>query len=134
MMYANEERTLAGASRPGYPKKETIAEADVDAWISEAKELGVKTIICLLRDDEHLRYYRHLPEGGLIERYEAEGFNVVHIPVIDHKFPAMSQDELERTLSAYLAAEKPVLVHCSAGCSRTGAAIEHILDGARKAF
>ena len=127
MMYANKEQTLVRASRPGHPKNDTITESDVDDWISEAKKMNVKTIICLLHEDEHLRYYRHLPEGGLIERYIAEGFDVVHIPVIDHKAPAMSREELDKALSAYDAAEKPVIVHCSAGHSRTGETIDHIL-------
>jgi protein tyrosine/serine phosphatase len=86
---------------------------------------GIKSIICLLGDDQ-LSLYRDLP-SGLLEYYRAKGFEVSHIRAADHQRPALSQQHLHAVWEEYQHLTKPILVHCSAGIDRTGAAVKHIL-------
>jgi hypothetical protein len=48
------ENKLARAQRPGYTGERGIrvSKVQVDNWISDVKELGVQSIICLLADDQ----------------------------------------------------------------------------------
>jgi len=117
------EMLLRGC-RPGYPSKDVDAKT-VDAWIAEANEAKVRTILCLL-DDAQLEYYRQVGAGGLLSRYHAAGFAVIHRPVADHQRPAVSDELLQRIAADFLAAELPLLIHCSAGMDRTGAVIEYL--------
>ena len=73
---------LARGSRPGYPGR-SVSTTEVDAWLAEIHELGIKSIICLLSTDQ-LPLYDQLP-GGLIAFYRAAGFTVEHIPAKDHQ-------------------------------------------------
>jgi protein tyrosine/serine phosphatase len=126
------ENTLAGSSRPGYPQTKIITQDEVDAWITEVRQAGIQSIICLL-DDNQLAFYNQLP-GGLIAYYKAAGFNVAHIPTQDHKNPALCDRELQDIWNAFLELPKPVLIHCSAGKDRTGQATQYIyrkMDGNR---
>lgn len=103
---------LMRSSRPGYDSK-MVSKTQVDQWIAEVKLAGVRTIICLL-DDEQLAYYSTLPHG-LLGYYEEAGFNVVHIRIPD---PAHHEEEGNKVLkkklpdvyNAFLAAPKPVLI------------------------
>jgi protein tyrosine phosphatase (PTP) superfamily phosphohydrolase (DUF442 family) len=101
-----------------------VSKTEVDAWLAEIRDLGIKSIICLLSSDQ-LPLYDQLP-GGLIAFYRAAGFTVEHIPAKDHQHPPLTTSHLQLVWSAYQSLPKPVLVHCSAGVDRTGLAIDHI--------
>ena len=116
--------TLARGRRPGYFQGSSVSQAEVDAWIGNANAFGVKSIICLLAEDQ-LPYYSAL-EVDLISYYRAAGFAVAHVPARDHQTPPLSPDQLIAIWHAYRDLPKPVLVHCSAGMDRTGRAVEYL--------
>ena len=116
--------------RPGrYPdNSKDVDVATVDAWIREAREAGVRTILCLL-DEKQLGYYRQLGEGGLLGRYRAAGFEVIHRPSEDYQ--PVSGKLLARIASDFRSATLPMLVHCSAGVGRTGAVVDYLTQSTR---
>jgi len=119
------EGQLARGTRPGYsPSRDQVSRADVDKWVEEVTAQGIRSIICLLGEDQ-LDLYASLPVG-LASYYRDFGLNVEHIAVRDYQSPPLSDADLARVWNAYTVLSKPVLVHCSAGIDRTGAAIEHI--------
>ena len=119
---------LFRSARPGYPSR-TVAEAEVAEWVGRARSRGIQTILCLL-DDQPLAYYPEVP-GGLPDYYRQAGFVVLHHPVQDHRKPPLPVVPPEVLVSAYsdfLKAAKPMLVHCSSGCDRTGAVVDYLVS------
>jgi hypothetical protein len=123
------ESILARSSRPGYPS-ESVQLKEVDTWIKQIKAMDIKSIICLLTDDQ-LTYYAVIPEG-LLEYYGKRDFKVEYMPITDPiDDPIRGQQELttkrEPIYQAFLKLPKPVLVHCSAGQQRTESIVDFIV-------
>ena len=116
---------LARACRPGRRDARALDVA-VQDWISRAQQMCIKSIICLLSDDEVEKFYRR--EGiELFECYAAAGFTVCRVPVPDHAEPPLSEDDIRRVCVALRELPEPWLVHCSAGIDRTGCVIDFLV-------
>jgi len=117
---------LFATTRPGYDygANARVSPDLVFQWIAEAKSNGAKSIICLL-NDQHLKLYEAMP-SGLLQAYRDAGFEVGHVPVVDHQSPPLSDTELKAVEKHFNDLHKPVLIHCSAGIDRTGAAVRHL--------
>ena len=122
---------LARAPRAGYGREDQpVPREAVEAWVQEAKRQGIRSIICLLGDDQ-LPLYDGLP-GGLLAHYREQGFDVAHVSQLDHQSPPLSKAQCRQAWEAYQALPKPVLVHCSGGINRTGWAVMYITDQLRR--
>ena len=120
------EGHLARSSRPGWWGERDLKLVIPD-WIERVRQMGVRSIVCLLNDAELDRFYGR--QGiHLLQHYEAAGFRVARVPVPDHEEPPMTEDELQRLCEALGKLPAPWLIHCSAGIDRTGCAVEFLHD------
>ena len=117
---------LARSSRPGFggTNPAEVDPADVEAWLDEARAQGIRSILCLL-DERQLGYYRRVP-GGLLETYRRAGMAASSVPVTDLQTPPIPPADLPRVWRAFRELPPPLLIHCSAGIDRTGAAVAYL--------
>lgn len=119
------EGQIATGPRPGFAGKaiRQVPKSDVDKWIRLAKKVyGVRSIICLLRQSQ-LRLYS---SSELVDYYRLHGVQVEHVPVRSGQKPVLSQNERKQVWKAFKNLKPPVLIHCSAGKTRSRAAAAHI--------
>jgi hypothetical protein len=116
---------LGRASRPGCEAGEANPEPAVDRWVKTVRAQGFRSVICLLSEEE-LGRYSHVP-GGLLGRYEHLGLEVRSIPLPPDRTPVLTGENRCSVVEAYEDLPKPVLVHCSAGVVRSGAAVRHLV-------
>jgi protein tyrosine phosphatase (PTP) superfamily phosphohydrolase (DUF442 family) len=128
------EGVIATSPRPGFaPGPElTVHDHVVDAWIEDARRFGIRSVMCLIGNDQ-LWLYRKATPAGLLARYRDAGFEVCHIPTADQQTHPFTEAEYEHAWDSFQRLPKPVLVHCSAGMDRTGRVVRHILERLERA-
>lgn len=113
---AEDEQTVYGACRPGYPSNNPDNET-VEQWLSFIQQQGVDRVCCLL--DTQLNHY-----PALLDRYSSvfEEDHVCHAPIPDYN--VVSADIFHDVIFPFLQeadrSDSRVVVHCSAGQGRTG--------------
>lgn len=110
------EGKLARSRRPGRElgRRTPVPRELVSEWLETMKRHGIRSIICLLAEDEQLTLYDDVP-GGLLSYYCENGFETQHIPTPDFREPLLSESALTAIWEAYEKLPKPVLLHCSGG-------------------
>ncbi|MFH1140644.1 MAG: tyrosine-protein phosphatase [Chloroflexota bacterium] len=122
------EGVLAQSQRPGYPV-DRPSRRKVQEWAGAVLGMGIKSVLCIIDYTQLAHYDRpNLKGGSLFGYYRSLGLKVEHIYAEDYKIPPLSIEELEAAWSAFQRLERPVLIHCSAGKDRTGAAVIYILS------
>ena len=113
---------LAGGRRPGYPsKRPTVRETE--AWIMHVREMGVRSLFCLLEGRDLHDYYGH-HRIGLLERHRRRGLSAEHIPAPDHCEPPVTSAHMEELRRVLGKLPKPWVIHCSAGLGRSWLAVQ----------
>ena len=135
---------LARSSRPGYPN-EDLAPAVVDMWIRNLRrDLVVipsakyriterptvpRSLVTFLSFAELHDFYAF----DLLDYYRQHGFDVYHIPTEDPVYkqagdhgPTFTFAQLNKLNQIYENCKQPLIMHCSAGMDRTGAAVQYL--------
>jgi protein-tyrosine phosphatase len=112
-------------SRRDYPRE---ARSEIDAWIADLVEQGVRSVV-LLTSDKELRHYDPptVDVGGLRSLYHTAGLQTVHFPFDDpaHDLTAKAAfgtavDELATEIAhALRGLAPPAVLHCSAAIDRS---------------
>jgi len=114
---SSDEAFIFGASRPGYPSRRVSHEI-VDEWMRFMQTAGIERVVCLL-DDSQLSNY-----DDLLSKYRAffGPAKVLWAPVPDYQLPPLGQvlDTILPFVREALQANEKTVIHCSAGCGRTG--------------
>lgn len=107
----------------------------VTEWVELVKSLGIRSIISLLEEQQHEKYYirggLELHPGGLYGYYRSQGFEFCAVPIVDSPRSVKSNEGrvlLERVSQAFDRMTKPVLLHCSAGIDRTSPVAAYIVS------
>jgi protein-tyrosine phosphatase len=124
--WAVKDGSIARSPRPGYPNK-VVSQETLNETINIWKAQGIKSIICLLSDEEINEYYEVI-QYDLIGFYKKHGFEVYHTSIVDFQKPPIEQEQLNSLYNNYMKTAKPVLIHCGAGEDRTGCLVGHILN------
>lgn len=104
-------------------------------WARAVRACGIRSIICLMSENELAFYERlDLQAMNLLEFYRAQGFEVVSIPWKDPAYvridpAALREKERQvsvQALSSFDALPKPALLHCSAGIDRSSPVAAYI--------
>lgn len=106
-------------------------------WIARIRQEGIRSIICLMSEEEVGFYSKlNLEANNLLEFYSKEGFSVASIPWKDPAHIRNDPEALKRktqevclhALEKFDALEKPILLHCSAGIDRSSPVAIHLLE------
>ncbi len=115
---------LARSCRPCYNDDRTTT-ALIEKWLDKAAGMKIKSILCLLSQEQLAEFYGAL-RIELLDLYRQQGFAVGHVPVPDYQEPPLSKSDFEMIQKVLIKLPKPWLIHCSAGIDRTGAAVAFI--------
>ena len=126
------DHPIFGGRRHPLPPK---AKPLVIEWVDRVQSLCVRSIISLLEDGQHEKYYIRggldLHPQGLYGYYGSRGFEYCTIPIVDSPKSLRSNEGRileERVLAAFDRMRKPVLLHCSAGIDRTSPVAAYIVS------
>lgn len=106
-------------------------------WAKRIREEGIRSVICLMSQEEVALYARlDLEASDLLQFYRNEGFEVASIPWKDPahvRANAAALRKKERQISEEALVQfdklrKPVLLHCSAGIDRSAPVAAFIRD------